>query len=88
MVTLIRNIARALVWFERIKNGETFGEIAATEDASKRRIQQMVGLAFLAPDIIRDILDGKHPLGLTSEWLMRHELPSDWNEQRAIIATL
>ena len=86
--TLIRNIASAHVWFDRIRNGETFAEIAATEKASKRRIQQMIGLAFLAPDIVRDVLEGNQPLGLTSEWLLRHDLPFDWTEQRAIIATL
>ncbi len=86
--TLIRNIANAHVWFDRIRNGETFAKIAATEDTSKRRIQQMMGLAFLAPDIVCDVLDGKQPLGFTSEWLLRHDLPSDWTEQRAIIATL
>ncbi|MBT8418862.1 MAG: recombinase family protein [Silicimonas sp.] len=86
--TLIRNIARAHAWFERIKGGQTFAEIAAMEDTSKRRIQQMIELAFLAPDIVRDVLDGRQPLGFTSDWCLRHALPSDWAEQRAIIATL
>lgn len=48
----------------------------------------MIDLAFLAPDIIRDVLDGKQPVGFTSEWLLRHDLPSDWQDQRALIATL
>lgn len=86
--TLIRNFAMAHVWFERIKAGETFSDIAATEDASKRRIQQLVALAFLTPDIVRDVLDGNQPLGFTSEWCLRHDLPSDWTEQRQLLATL
>ena len=86
--TLIRNIARAHAWFDRIKAGETFSEIAASEDTSKRRIQQLIGLAFLAPDIVRDVLDGKQPIGFTSEWCLRHDLPSDWAEQRQRLATL
>ena len=85
---LSRNIAKAHVWFERIKAGETFSEIAATETTSKRRIQQMIGLAFLAPDIVRDALEGKQPLGFTSDWCLRHEIPSGWSEQRKLIAGL
>ncbi|KRS12717.1 resolvase [Roseovarius atlanticus] len=86
--TLIRNIAKAHAWFERIKEGETVSEIAANEATSKRRIQQLVGLAFLAPDIVRDTLEGRQPLGFTSEWCLRHDLPSDWAEQRQLLATL
>lgn len=66
--TLINNIAKAQVWFERIKAGETFTQIAKTGATSKRRIQQMIDLAFLAPDVIRDVLEGKQPIGFTSDW--------------------
>ena len=45
-------------------------------------------LAFLAPDITRDILAGKQPIGLTSTWIMTHRLPISWDDQRALIATL
>ncbi|MHA6264828.1 recombinase family protein [Arenibacterium sp. CAU 1754] len=86
--TLIRNIAKAHAWFERIKAGETFAGIVGTENTSKRRIQQLIGLAFLAPDIVRDVLDGKQPIGFTSEWCLRHDLPSDWTAQRQLLATL
>ena len=49
---LIRNIVKARTWFEAIKRGETFAKIAAREGTSKRRIQDVVDLAFLAPDIL------------------------------------
>ena len=62
--------------------------IAAAEGTSKRRVQQMIDLAFLAPDIVRDVLDGKQPIGFTSDWCLRHEIPSDWSKQRAIVASL
>ncbi|MBT8474892.1 MAG: recombinase family protein, partial [Alphaproteobacteria bacterium] len=75
-------------WFERIKAGETFTEIAKAEGSSKRRIQQMIDLAFLAPNIVRDVIDGKQPLGFTSDWCKTHELPSDWSDQRTLVATL
>ncbi|WP_135505225.1 recombinase family protein [Roseovarius aestuariivivens] len=85
---LIRNIALAHHWLERIKAGETFGDISKTDGISKRRAQHMIDLAFLAPDIIRDVLEGKQPLGFTSEWCKARTLPSDWQEQRALLATL
>lgn len=85
---LIRNIALAHAWFERIKAGETFGQIAMTEATSKRRIQQMICLAFLAPDIVRDVLEGTQPIGFTSDWCLRHDVPSNWAEQRALLSAL
>ncbi|WP_170482808.1 recombinase family protein [Ruegeria arenilitoris] len=86
--TLIRNIALAHHWLERIKAGETFGDIARTDDISKRRVQHMIDLAFLAPDLVRDVLEGKQPLSFTSDWCKLRTLPSDWQDQRALIATL
>lgn len=86
--TLIRNIAKAHLWFEQIKAGKTLSEIAKAEATTNGRLYQLIDLAFLAPDIIRDALDGKHPLRFTSDWCVRHTLPADWQDQRALIATL
>ncbi len=85
---LIRNIALAHRWLERIKAGDTFGDIARNDGVSKRRVQHMIDLAFLAPDIIHDVLTGKQPLGFTSDWCKSRTLPSDWQDQRALLATL
>ncbi|MFK7879199.1 recombinase family protein [Roseobacter sp.] len=86
--TLIRNIAKAHLWFGQIKAGRTLSEIAKAEGTTNGRIYQLINLAFLAPDIIRDVLDGQQPLGLTSDWCVRHTLPTSWQDQRALIATL
>ena len=85
---LIQNIAKAHLWFEQIKAGRTLSEIAKAEGTTNGRLYQVINLAFLAPDIIRDVFDGKQPLGLTSDWCVRHTLPSNWQDQRALIATL
>jgi site-specific DNA recombinase len=71
-----------------IKAGHSFDEIAEAEGTSRRRIQQMIDLAFLAPDIVRDVLDGRQPLGFTSDCCLRHQLPPDWSEQRTLLASL
>jgi len=86
--TLLRNIARAHRYFELIRAGRTFNDIASSENVSKRRVQQIVELAFLAPDLIRDVREGKQPVSLTSEWLMRHTLPTVWRKQRKLISSL
>ena len=86
--TLLRNIGRAQRYFDLVRAGKTFGEIAEVEGVSKRRIQQLIELAFLAPDVIRSIRDGRQPVGLTSEWLMRHAFPPIWSEQRTRFAAL
>jgi len=46
----------------------------------------MIQLAFLAPDIVRAILGGKHPPLLTADKLMHSlPLPLDWREQRKLL---
>jgi site-specific DNA recombinase len=85
---LIRNIAKAHTWFEQMKGGMTFAQIAVVEKTSKRRVQQMIDFAFLVPDIVRDVLEGKQPIRFTSDWCLRHALPSEWDEQRQLLKSL
>lgn len=85
---LFANIIRANQWYQSLKEGKSFEAIAAEAGTSKRRVQQVIDLAFLAPDIVRDITNGTQPMGLTSDWCLRHDLPSDWQAQRRRIATL
>lgn len=86
--TLLRNIGRAHHYFDLVCSGRTFGEIAETEGVSKRRIQQLIELAFLAPDVIRSVREGRQPVGLTSDWLMRHAFTPIWSEQREQFSAL
>ena len=85
---LIANVARGHAWLEQIKAGKTIAEIAEAEGNTSRRVQQTLDFAFLAPDITRDILAGKQPMGLTSTWIATHSLPISWDEQRALVAAL
>ena len=84
--TLIRNIVKAIDWFEAVKRGQTFTQIAAKEETSARRVQELIGLAFLAPDIIGQVLDGTLPLHVTTNYLVRNGIPADWSEQRSVLA--
>ncbi len=86
--TLIRNLATAHKWLGMIKAGTSLDVIAQQDATSRRRIQQIIAFAFLTPDIVKMILDGRQPIGLTSEWVLRHKLPNDWQDQRELLATL
>lgn len=86
--TLIRSIAKAHQYYDAIRSGKTFEEIAASENLSKRRILQVIDLAFIAPDIVTSVIHGTQPIGLTAKWLGQNPLPSDWQAQRGIAATL
>ena len=51
-----------------------------------RYVSQVLPLAFLAPDIVAMILDGRHPPDLTAERLIKHtKLPVDWAQQRRLL---
>lgn len=86
--TLFKNIAKAHRYFDLIRSGKTNAEIAAAEGVSKHRIQKLVDLTFLAPDVVRDVFAGSQPTGLTTEWLLRHTIPTVWDEQRTLFRSL
>ncbi|WP_295317597.1 recombinase family protein [Roseobacter sp.] len=86
--TLLRNIAHANRYFDLVRSGKTFAEIAETEAVSKRRVQQLIELAFLAPDVIRAVREGQQPVGMTSDWLKKHAFSPIWTKQRDAFAAL
>ena len=79
---LVQNIAKARRWLDRIIAGQTFSEIAEAEGTSKRRVQDLVDLALLAPDLLEAIVAGEQPIGLTSDYLIKTGFPALWSEQR------
>jgi site-specific DNA recombinase len=86
--TLFKNIALAHRYFDLIRFGKTYAAIADAEGASKRRVQQLIELAFLAPDIVRDVWEGGQPVGLTSHWLKTHAFSPMWDAQRDLFKAL
>ena len=51
-------------------------------------MRKAIRYAFLAPDIVRAIVEGRQPVGLTSSYLLHHSLSDDWEKQRVLVATL
>ena len=84
----LRNIANALSWLDRIKAGKTYEEIATENAIPTDRVRKAIRYAFLAPDIVRAIVEGRQPVGLTSSYLLQHPLPDDWEKQRVLVKTL
>jgi DNA invertase Pin-like site-specific DNA recombinase len=84
--TLLKTVARGWAWFEEIKTGATMQTIAARQGISQRRVARLVDLAFLAPDIIRAIVEGRQPPTLTADHLVKSKHLPLWPDQRAMMA--
>lgn len=85
---LVKNMLTARRWYEAIRKGAAFSVVAEREKTTTSRIQQMIGLAFLAPEILDRIAAGTQPIAFTSEWFKIRQLPTDWDDQHGIIAAL
>ena len=63
-------------------------EIAAEEGISSSCVTRLLRLAFLAPDIVTAILNGRHSPPLTANRLMDDtRLPLDWKAQRQLFCS-
>jgi len=62
--SLTKAVIRGHAWWHRRLSGhaQSIADIAATEGINDRCIRRLMGLAFLAPDIIERILDGQQPV--------------------------
>jgi hypothetical protein len=80
---LIKAVVRAHEWKNRILEGKAYSNSALARLAglSEQYVSKVTDCAFLAPDIVEAILDGRQPRDLTFAKLRRH-IPLDWNEQR------
>ena len=85
---LAKNILAAQKWYASIKAGASFGDLATREKTTSSRIQQMIGLAFLAPDVLDQVAAGSQPVAFTSEWFKRRQLPPEWDKQAQIVRAL
>ena len=80
---LIKAVARAHVWYERIARGQVTGirSIAKRAGIDERYVGRILRCAFLAPDIVDAIVKGRQPPNITLHDLLS-DLPSDWVKQR------
>ncbi len=85
---LVQNIVKAKDWLALIIDGKTFAEIANDAGTSKRRIQSVVELALLVPDILTKVAAGEQPDALTSDYLIKTGFSAIWAEQQDQFAKL
>lgn len=76
-------LRKGLKWHHALLSGEatSMADIAKTEGVTRVYISRLIHLAFLAPDIIEAIFQGKIPLAL-SLTKIKEGFPADWQTQR------
>jgi DNA invertase Pin-like site-specific DNA recombinase len=86
---ILQTLANAAQWYEALKTGafRSIGEISKTNDMDTGDVSRTLPLAFLAPSIVKDCIDGKNPADLTADALRRKasRLPLAWQDQRTYL---
>jgi len=82
--TLLKEIIRAHRCFDALRlRKASIAELAEREAVDDRYISCVLPLAFLAPEIVTAITQGRQPADLTATKLVRRiDLALDWNTQR------
>ena len=81
------NARRRFATYTSQENPLTISEIANAAGSSASDISRSMQLAFLAPDLLEAILDGRLPIELTATRLQRIDaLPLLWQDQRRLLA--
>jgi site-specific DNA recombinase len=81
--SLVKAVSRAHEWIRRIESGEFKDQraIAAPSGLDERYVSHILPSAFLAPEIVEAILEGRHASDLTLDTLLK-DVPLSWAEQR------
>ncbi len=81
----LRAIHNARRWTEMLMNGEAknITDLAGQLGMKSPYVTRILNLNNLAPDIVKAIIAGNEPDGLSIEKVSRN-LPEDWNEQRKL----
>jgi hypothetical protein len=80
---LIKAVVKACAWKEQLISGRSASilAIAANEGVTDRYVARLLKLAFLAPDIVEAILEGRQPADLELQRVLP-DIPLAWDEQR------
>src|SRR2546430_10707200 len=81
---LMRALARARSWMRALRRGEyaDTAQIAQRFGLSDPHVRRLLRFAYLAPDIVEAIVEGRQPRSLTVKLLLRG-IPLAWSDQRA-----
>jgi hypothetical protein len=80
---LIKAVARGHAWYEKLLDRKVVDikSLARETGLTPHYVRNVFACAFLAPDIVEAILEGRQPLTLKFEDLYKH-VPLSWAEQR------
>ena len=85
---MVRLIVKANDWLDRLTSGraKSIGDIAEAEAVTPSYVSRIIQLALLSPRIADAILDGRQPVELTADRLIRQvPLPMAWDEQERLL---
>jgi len=66
---------------------QSIEQIAVRTGTCRKRLTKLVKLSWLTPDLVRRMLDGREPDGLTPQRLLDADLPTRWADQRILLGT-
>jgi site-specific DNA recombinase len=77
---LLRSIALGRQLLDEVLASTSIDQIAAREGCTKQHIVNTIPLAFLAPDVVRAIIDARLPRGISTRRIAQPELewPRQW----------
>lgn len=89
VASLIKAISRAYEWLRKIESGECKHQraLATATGLEARYISPILRTAFLAPEIVEAILEGRQPPHVTLASLMG-DLPLSWGEQKKLLGLI
>ena len=83
--TMLKLLRRAHAWRQPMETGppETISNLASANGVNASYFTRVLRIAYLAPDIIEAIIEGRQPPELTANKLVRvKNLPIVWADQR------
>jgi hypothetical protein len=82
---LLTAIGKAHRWLDELTSGRApdIDTLAARENRSPRSASMLLSLAFLAPDLVKAIVENRLPRGLGLTRMT--DLPHDWYDQRRVL---
>jgi site-specific DNA recombinase len=85
---LVKLIARAHHFSNELgeSSSERLADLTQAAGLTSSYFTRVLRLTYLAPDITRAIIEGRHPRDLTAQKLLAHSrLPLAWQEQRSLL---
>ncbi len=80
---LVKLLGQAFAARQHLVEGQARKTVS---DYSRRHLQKLARLSWLAPDIVSDLLEGRQPPNLTARFLLRcGDVPLDWPGQREFL---